>query len=284
MATFQRLSAIIIESLQTCEISATGDLRYDAAQLMFATYPFGPPSMINISALALSMERLVVHEMRGGAIRMVHSADLRSIPDAPPKFMQHPWIIESADLDAPLWDDTVCLGGYELDGAYYLVGLRYPDGALVAKWTPEWGGDDIEVPIDHSPLIDNTEGHREWARNAARFVLILSLLLEAQGSPVQVKTSVPGKHKRSEQAKRARAWTVRRIVLGKLPTRYSRSGPEGKSQSHPVADMQPQQTMVRGHLRRVRYGPGLSQTRWQWIDGYEARRWVAPHIKYKISE
>jgi len=129
----------------------------------------GAPSVINIAALSLAMERLAVHEISGGAIRLVHSADLRSIPDRPPKLMQHAWLIESADLHAPLWGDTVCLGGYELDGIYYLVGLRYPDGAMVARWTPKWGSGekDIDVPLDRSPLIDDVEGHCEWAQAAA---------------------------------------------------------------------------------------------------------------------
>ena len=281
---FQRLSAIV-ELLRACEIPRTGVLRYDAALLALSSYPSAPPSMVNVAALALSMERLAVHEISGGAIRMVHDADLRSIPDRPPRLMQRPWIIESADLDAPLWGDTVCLGGYRIDDAYFLVGFRYPDGAVVVKWVPEWGKDDgeIEMPLDRSPLIDNVDGHHEWAQNAARFVLILSLLLEAHGSPLESKTATPGKRKRGERAARARAWVVQRVVLSKLRTQYAR--PEGVARTPAlISDRQPQQTMVRGHLKRIHYGPGSSPIRWQWIDGYEARRWVAPRIRYKISE
>lgn len=282
---FQRLSAVV-EYLQAgeAEIARTGDLRSDAALLVAASYREAPPATINVAALALSMERLAVHEVSGGAIRLVHDADLRSIPSEPPRLMQCPWIVESADLDAPLWGDTVCIGGYRIDDAYFLVGFQYPDGAVVAKWVPQWGGGDIEIPVDRSPLIDNTEGHHEWAQNAARFVLILSLLLEAHGSPVEVKTATPGKRKRGERAARARAWSVQRVVLGKLRTQYARSEGAAGSPGHIAGDRQPQQTMVRGHLKRIRYGPGSSQIRWQWIGGYEARRWVAPKIRYKITD
>lgn len=106
--TFQRLSTVL-ETLVEYDIPRTGDLRYDAAQLALTSFPYAPPSMVNVAALALSMERLAVHELSGGAIKLVHSADLRSIPEKPPNLMQHPWLIESANLDAPLWDDTVCL-------------------------------------------------------------------------------------------------------------------------------------------------------------------------------
>lgn len=283
---FQRLSAVV-EYLQDGEILRTGDLRRDAALLVATSFREAPPpSMINVAALALAMERLAVHEVSGGAIRLVHDADLRSIPSEPPRLMQHPWIIESADLDAPLWGDTVCLGGYELDGAYYLVGFRYPDGAMVVRWTPEWGSDDKEItmPVDHSPLIDHVEGHREWAQNAARFVLILGLLLEAWGSPLESKTATPGKRKRGERAARARAWVVQRIVLSRPRARSSRAEEAGGSAGGLLGDRVPQQTMVQGHLRRIRHGAGHSQTRWQWVGSYEARRWVAPKIRFEITE
>ena len=180
----------------------------------------------------------------------------------------------------------MCLGGYELDTHYYLVGLRYPDGALVARWKPEWGNDDrdIQMPIDYSPLIDDAGGHREWALNAVRFMLVLSLLLEAWGSPLETKKAEPSKRKRGERAARARTWSVQRVVLSRPPSRRSRddrlSGPSG----HIAADRQPLQTVVSGHLRRTRHGPGSSQVRWQWIASYEARRWVAPIIRYRVTE
>lgn len=282
---FERLSSLV-ELLRSNPAVRTGNLRRDAAILMASVFQDAPPSMINVSALALSIDKLAVHEITGGAIRLVHDADLRSIPNGPPKLMQRSWIVESADLDAPLWDDTVCLGGYELDSYYYLVGLRYPDGALVARWKPEWSSDnrDIQIPIDYSPLIDDAGGHREWALNAVRFTLILSLLLEAWDSPLETKTAEPGKRKRGERAARARAWSVQRIVLSRPRARRSRNDQSNSSLRHIAADRHPQQTMVSGHLRRIRYGPGSSQVRWQWITSYEARRWAAPRVRYRVTE
>lgn len=140
------------------------------------------------------------------------------------------------------------------------------------------------MPVDHSPLIDDVEGHREWAQNAARFVLILSLLLEAWGSPVEVKTATPGKRKKGERAARAKAWAVQRIVLSRPRTRHSRPEEAGRSAGRLLGDRVPQQTMVSGHLRRIRYGSGHSESRWQWIQSYEARRWVAPKIRYQVTE
>lgn len=41
-------------------------------------------------------------------------------------------------------------------------------------------------------------------------------------------------------------------------------------------------TPVRGHLRRQPHGPGASLRRWQWVEGYEARRWVAPLSRVRV--
>lgn len=84
MKAFQRLSEIV-DSLRQRKIPRTNDLRYDAARLIAPAFPYLPLVYINISALSLTMNRLAVHELTGGAINLVHSADLRSIPDSPPR-------------------------------------------------------------------------------------------------------------------------------------------------------------------------------------------------------
>ena len=275
MKTFQRLSEIV-DSLRQRKIPRTDDLRYDAARLIAPAFPHLPLVYINISALSLAMNRLAVHELTGGAINLVHSADLRSIPDSPPRMMRQPWIVESARLDEPLWGNTVCLGGYELEGNYFLVGLFYPDGALAAKWVPRWGGNVLEITVEQSPLIDNDAWYQDWAFNAARFTLVLSLLLEAYGSPIVTRTISTGKR---SKAKNKNEWAIRRIQLRPSEARRSSSA----ERTGNIGDRIPQKTMVQGHLRRVRHGPKSSKIRWQWIESYEARRWVAPKIKYKIS-
>jgi hypothetical protein len=42
-----------------------------------------------------------------------------------------------------LFDRTACLGGDQLDGASYLVGLDLPEGIRVARWEPRWSGEDL---------------------------------------------------------------------------------------------------------------------------------------------
>lgn len=39
------------------------------------------------------------------------------------------------------------LGWYEFEDATYLLGLTYPTGYAVARWTPAWTGQDIEPQL-----------------------------------------------------------------------------------------------------------------------------------------
>src|SRR5690606_17665779 len=120
----------------------------------------------------------------------------------------------------------------------------------------------------------------EWAREAARFALVLGLHLQAEGTPVQTKDEGRGRGARSSHGKASgsRDWVVRRVYLDRI-TRSpeagsapaSRDAAEGLTEDR-IAAVVP----VRGHLRRQRYGPKGSLRKWVYVGGYEARRWIAP--------
>src|SRR5690606_10784391 len=144
---------------------------------------------------ALSMDRLVVHRLSAGATRTVHETDLHTLPGEPPRLLRRAWIVESRRPETePLFGSTASLAGYLLDGTIYLIGVQYPDGIMVSRWRPDWAERDLDTtvtPDEDSPLIDDVDAHHEWARQAARFAVILGLLLEAEGSPVTVEDERP---------------------------------------------------------------------------------------------
>jgi len=263
---------------------------------LLATTEFGPatvlqhPALVNCAALALSMERLVAHRVSAGVARVVAETDLHTLPGEPPRLLRRPWLLEARKPEEGLFGDTASLGGYELDGAVYLVGLGYPDGVYVARWTPHWHEEDLEAGVvrDESPLIDDVDAHHEWAREAARFAIVLGLLLDAEGSPVEMDESEASSRKRrrprSEAAGGGRDWVVRRVSLSRLtPSRYRAA--EGSSQAADLRGKVPATVPVRGHLKRQPYGPGQSLRRWIYVEGYEARRWVAPKpLRVEVRE
>ena len=254
---------------------ATPDLRLAAAELATRAMPGAPPAAINVAALALSMRgRLVVHRLAAGATRMVHETDLHSLPGEPPRLLRGPWIVEAREPERGLFAGCAALGGYPLEGAVFLVGLGYPDGAMVARWAPRWDGRDLEAGMpepDGSPLVDDVEGHTAWAREAARFALVLGLLLDAESTPVTMVDEP-----RRRRGGRPPEWLVLRVYLDRLVRRAG--GGDAKAAGEPVdrERLSAAVVPVRGHLRRQPYGPGGSLRRWVYVEGYEARRWVAP--------
>lgn len=242
------------------------------------------PALVNVAALAVAATRgrLLVHQVRPAAAMLVDSTDLHSLPSEAPSLLRRPWILEARrpETGERLFGSTASLAGYEVDGATYLLGLQYPDGAAVARWTPHWTGEDIEagIPAETSPLIADVDAHHEWAREAARFVIVLGLLLEADGAPLTISDEV-GRATRGRGD--APAWSIRNVYLER-PERRGKSGsiagggaPEGGRVAEAVE--------VRGHLRRQRHGPGSELTRWIYVASYEARRWVAPRARVVVG-
>lgn len=216
----------------------------------------------------------------GKARRLVDATDLHALPDEPPRLLQRAWLLESDWLRGhALFGDTVSLGGYALDGVVYLVGLGLGGWARVARWTPHWIGEEIAAGVtsDTSPLIDDAEAHGGWTREAARFAVVLGLLLDADGTPTRITDesdrprSPPA---RSKKHKPPPAWVTRTISLG--PQERQAGAGDAPSTAGVVTGRVAEERPVRGHLKRQPHGPGGKLRRWQWVPGYEARRWVAP--------
>ena len=247
-------------------------------------------ALVNVAGLALSLPRLIVHQVSPGASHLVQSAALGSLPTEPPGFMQKAWLVESRhpERGEVLFGQTVSLGGYWLEGVLFLVGILYPDGAAVASWRPGWGRDEqLDLPeVDATPLVADMEGYATWAREAALYIVRLSLLLKARQSPIE--SIAPGAKKKSRQqnakAARDRGWAVRRIRL--LHPEYEASPSAGGSQSPSSLSKEDRALLpvtVRGHLRRIAIGPKKQERAWRWIESHEAHRWMRNQVRVIID-
>lgn len=284
----------IVRKLQGFEGLVPPDppFRERAAALAVAAYGLPTvtdlPALVNCAGLALSMPRLTVHRVSSGVSRTVAETDLHSLPGEPPRLLRGSWLLESRRPEEPLFGDTACLGGYELEGSVYLVGLGYPDGARVARWTPRWRDEDLDAGVvrDESPLIDDVDAHREWAREAARYAVVLGLLLEAEGSPVAMDDELEGRGaRRLRPAGTGRGeWVIRRVYLGRL-TPSGRRAPDTPGEASDLSGRLAAQVPVRGHVKRQRHGPGGADRKWIYVEGYEARRWVSPRpLRVEVKE
>lgn len=261
---------------------STGDARADAGLLAASVYGMADvmsrPVLVNVAALALAMDRLTVHRISTGAARLVHETDLHTLPGAPPRLLRSGAIITVRDPEREtLFGDTVELGVYPVSDTIHIIGLQYPDGANHVSWSPTWQEQDLQAgmpPPDDSPLIADREGHTEWTQQAIRFLLILGIHLDAEGSPMETRDEPVRRRSRGRPRRGQTEWVTRRVYLGKASRAYARGdsstgedGTEGRIEAT---------VTVRGHLKRQPYGPNRSLRRWVYVESYEARRWIAP--------
>lgn len=275
------------------------DPRLAAAEIAWRTWGADlvslQPALLNIAALANAMKaRLLVHELRAPVPTVIAETDLHALPSEAPKLLRSPVLLEVRDPEHEAicagsgmedWGHTASLAAYELDGAIYLIGLGYPDGARVARWVPRWGedlpteSDDERVLQDSKTTIlgSDREAHDDWAADAIRVLVVLGLLLDAAQTPLTTTDEGPqvaGRTKGGE-ARPARAWSVRRVYLTQ-EHRARRDGNRGADGARGADGLTAAEVEVRGHLKRQPHGPGGALRRWVYVDGYAARRWIAP--------
>lgn len=247
--------------------------------------------IIQLAGLAHAMRhRLVSHELRAPVPEVVATTDLHSLPAAPPALLSTPWIVEVAhpqreSLFPGAYGKTVAVGAWQASpGAWYLFGLDYPDGFAAAKWSPVWGGREIKEgiqPVEETEFLDGLSSatHTDWAVNAARFAIVLGLLLEAANTPLRLVSEAPRiAGRRHGKSVAAREWAVRRIYLDGAGYRPLVDTPNVIASSHStgIDKREPSTAKVTGHLKRQPYGPDRKERRWIYVAGYQARRWVAP--------
>ncbi len=282
MTAWMGLDAVVA-SLRQLVRDAPGDLplRERAAFVAGSYWGFQSiePAMINVSALAiLARGAPPVYQCRPSASRVVHETDLHTIPDEAPALLRAPGIVEARrpDTGERLWGDVASLGWYPLTAkdsghhtlldAIFLVGLTYPDGAIVARWQPAWTGEDLDEQLPYpdvqSSLIEQLDlaAHTDFARRAARYLIVLGLLEQVDKGPLRFELEQRGGRVRSVRPKDPSAPNL--LPPQALPV------PDGNGRA--LGD-----TLVRGHLRRVRTGPGGKERKWKYIEQHGARRWMS---------
>lgn len=248
------------------------------------------PAMVNVAGLREAFRRqtrrVVVHEVAPGVARLVEGTDLHALPGEPPLLLRGPVIVEVRRPDRDvLFGSTIAVGAYESEtGLLMVVGLMTDGSALVQPWRPVWGGQELAEGIQEgTPLADPSEwaSYDTWLLEALRFLTVFGLLLEAQAAPIRIADGGP---KKAAPARRGGSeWSTRRIALvGQAPA--SRSPGSVNVLSGQVPDSFLVETVaVRGHLKRQRHGAGNALVRWIYVEGYSARRWIAPRLKVVVS-
>lgn len=243
------------------------------------------PALVNVGVLAvISGGQPPVWHCRPSASRVVHETDLRSIPSEPPPILRGAGIIEARrpETGERLWGNVASIGWYAIDGremypprllpAIFLVAVQYPDGIAVARWCPAWTGEDLveQLPYQetNTSLIEAVEAHahHELAKQAARYLVIFGLLEQVEDGPLRFEVD--------------KTTRVRHVRVKDLSAKGFREPPKSAVSLGPsVVDGDARalaETIVRGHLKRVRTGAGRSRVEWRYVHEHGARRWFAP--------
>lgn len=213
--------------------------------------------------------------VRPSASRVVHETDLHSIPLEPPQAMLDHGVVEARrpETGERLWDDVVSLGWYSIEGTWWLVGLTYPDGYRVVRWSPRWTGEDLadELPApgaDPGALVAPSARalYDRFAHEATRYLVTFALLAEADPSPLRIVLD------RRETRERKR-----RVVdvffdgdAGACPDRREREPTLDRTRGL-LGEDRP----IKGHLKRQRFGEGRERVKWIYVHGFQSRRWLS---------
>lgn len=250
------------------------------------------PSLVNCAALALTMERLVLHQMKRGASALVNETKLHSLPSTCPRILSKSFLFEVRDRGKDfLFGKTFCLGGYWIGNECFLLGLQDEGdsvGGLVGVWRPQWSQDILSGTEQPAPgefskahnaqmaiNIKDVEGHQAWCREAAAFAVTAALCLEAKQSPFYRREERLQPAKSSSPSKtRGAGWVIQHVYVSEEPKK--RTGSTEKHEPAPPAEGMVLQTVsIETHLRRQHYGPRtMPRTEWIWVRAHEKKTWV----------
>jgi len=251
---------------------------------------WGMPAFFDVCELALRVgPQLLVHHLRPAATETVHATDLHGLPGEPPRLLRRPFLIEAVDCEhRSLFGSTSCLAGIpRASGDVLLIGLQRPDGIAVTLWQPVWGERDLEHVGDGIPVLLHSgteDAHRAWSNEAARFLTVLSMLLEAEGTPLQ-RTDRGGRLPNGQTPRPGQGWTervVERTVRISETDRETRTRAPHAGTTTPIAGRAAAVVPVAGYLCRKPHGPGNRLRKTVYVAGYSARRYVASEARVHV--
>ncbi len=107
-------------------------------------------------------------------------------------------------------------------------------------------------------------------------VVGLARLLEAERTPLVVAETKPTTWFHTRKRPKGKGWTTRYVRLSKDAVYLPASRSYASSTGMVTTDgkmLAP--TRVRGHLKRVRFGPARAETKWVYVAPHDSRRWVS---------
>jgi len=218
-------------------------------------------------------KKITVYTLTDGVIGKVKHTKVENIPNEIPKYMKQSFLFEARN-DKTLFDDIQSIGGFIYNDELFLIIGTIGDRFYCQREKSSFDGrklDDINfvynTEIEYGKFLDI-----KTRKDTFAFVTILSLMLEAEKTPLLIDNKMGKKNKGiNKKSTYESEWINKRIYIDKN-IKYN-----NKLKSQEVLDKNGKQlkdVIVSGYLRKQHYGKENSLTKWIYIDSFDSKRWV----------
>lgn len=220
--------------------------------------------------------KIIVHTLTDGVVGKVKHTKIENIPNEIPEYMKQPFLFE-AQHDKILFDNIRSIGGFIYNDEMFLIIGTQDDRFYCQREKSSFDG----RKIDEINFIYNKEVNYgsfinyKKRKDTFAFATTLSLMLEAERTPFLIdnknckKKNVPNGIRGT---KNESDWIIKRIYIDKN-IKYKNTSSDKKILDKDGKWLK--DVNVTGFLRKQRYGRGLSETKWIYIDSFESKRWTS---------
>lgn len=229
-----------------------------------------------------------VYTLTEGVIEKIKNTKIENMPNEIPDLLKQSFLIEGR-RDKPLFDDIYSIGGFLINNEIILINKTLTDGEpglFCQHERTSFDGrniDDINFVYNKNVNFDASYTQARTRKETFAFIIILSLMLEAEKTPliIENKKEKSNKKMKSKNIDNETTWITKRIYIDRN-IKYNNI-----SKGQDVLDKTGKQlkdVIVKGFLRMQHYGEGYSKTKWVYIDNYESKRWTKEKNKKIIVD
>ncbi len=221
-------------------------------------------------------QKMTVHTLTEGVIDKVKNTKIENVPNEVPDLMKHSFLFEAKN-DNVLFDNIVSIGGFTYNNEICLL-IGKKDSYYIQHHDASFDGRKIEdLNLVYNTNINYPESFIQMKerKDTFAFVTILSLMLEADRTPLMVDSKAEKKNYKTKSIIKnitETGWINKRIYIDKN-IQYKNNS-KGYSELNKNGKLL-KDVIVHGFLRKQHYGKDNAQIKWIYIDSFDSTRWAS---------
>ncbi len=221
-------------------------------------------------------QKMIVHTLTEGVIEKVKNTKIENVPNEIPILMKHSFLFE-AKTENVLFDNIVSIGGFTFNNEICLL-IGTKDNYYIQHHDASFDGrkiGDLNLVYNTNINYPNSFIQLKERKDTFAFVTILSLMLEADRTPLVVDSKAEKKNIKTKTIKEnitETGWINKRIYIDKNIQYKNISKDYNELDKN---NKQLKEVNVRGFLRKQHYGKDNAQIKWIYIDNFDSTRWTS---------